>query len=163
MLLAGGKGTRLKPLTNNSAKPAVPFGGKYRIIDFVLSNCRNSGIETIGILTDHMPLVLYSHLGGGANWDTNNKKGGVSFLPEYQRREKGLEWKQGTSHAVYQYIEFIEQSSPDYVLVLSADQVYKMDYSIMLDQHIKTNADCTIAVVEVPWEDANRFGIIKMD
>ncbi|WP_342431723.1 glucose-1-phosphate adenylyltransferase [Neobacillus sp. FSL H8-0543] len=159
MLLAGGKGTRLKPLTNNSVKPAVPFGGKYRIIDFALSNCKNSGIETVGILTDYRPLVLYSHLGIGSSWAMNEKKGGVTFLPEYLRKGGG----QGTSHAVYQYIEFIELYSPKYVLILSADQVYKMDYSLMLEQHIETQADCTIAVVEVPWEEANRFGIIKLD
>jgi glucose-1-phosphate adenylyltransferase len=163
MLLAGGKGTRLKPLTNNSVKPAVPFGGKYRIIDFALSNCKNSGIETVGILTEYRPLVLYSHLGKVSNWDANDRNGGVTILPACQRRDTGLEWGEGTSHAVYQYIEYIEQYSPDYVLILSADQVYKMDYSLMLKQHIETKADCTIAVVEVPWEEANRFGIIKLD
>jgi glucose-1-phosphate adenylyltransferase len=159
MLLAGGKGTRLKPLTNNCVKPAIPFGGKYRIIDFALSNCKNSGIETVGIVTHFRPLILYSYLGKNANWDLMAKKGGVTFLPEYNKKGE----VEGTSHAVYQYIEFIEQNSPEYVIILSADQVYKMDYLLMLEQHIETRADCTIAVVEVPRDEASRFGIIKMD
>lgn len=163
LLLAGGKGTRLKPLTNTIVKPAVPFGGKYRIIDFALSNCKNSGIENVGILTHHSPLALHSHLGNGSDWNLNERSDGLTMLSQYQRGHKGIELYEGTSHAVYQNIEYIEQYSPDYVLILSADQIYKMDYSLMLKQHIETNAECTVAIVEVPWEEANRFGLIKMD
>ncbi|MCL6572695.1 MAG: NTP transferase domain-containing protein [Bacillus sp. (in: Bacteria)] len=163
MILAGGKGARLDQLTNTIVKPAIPFGGKYRIIDFALSNCKNSGIETIGVLTQYKPLILHKHLGNGSHWNLDNRKGGLTILPPYQRDYKEVEWYDGTSHAVFQNIEFIEQNSPDYVLILSADQVYKMDYSLMLEQHILTNADCTIAVAEVSWEEANQFGLIKFD
>jgi glucose-1-phosphate adenylyltransferase len=163
MLLAGGKGTRLNQLTNNIVKPAVPFGGKYRIIDFSLSNCKNSGIDTIGILTQYKPLVLHSHIANGSQWGLNDKNRGLTILPPYQRDDSGVEWYEGTSHAVFQNIEFIEQYNPEYVLILSGDQIYKMDYKLMLQQHIETNADCTIAVVKVPWEDANRFGLIKIE
>ena len=163
LLLAGGRGTRLNLLTKSIVKPAVPFGGKYRIIDFVLSNCKNSGIETVGILTQYRPYVLHSHLGSCSYWNLYNRYGGLTILPPFQRNSSGVEWYEGTSHAVFQNIEFIEQHKPEHVLILSADQIYKMDYSVMLEQHIETNADCTIAVVEVPWEDASRFGLIKMD
>ncbi|MEH7084956.1 glucose-1-phosphate adenylyltransferase [Neobacillus drentensis] len=163
LLLAGGKGTRLNLLTKSLVKPAVPFGGKYRIIDFALSNCKNSGIETVGILTQYRPYVLHSHLGHCSYWNLYNRYGGLTILPPFQRNSSGVEWYEGTSHAVFQNIEFIEQHKPEHVLILSADQIYKMDYSLMLEQHIETNADCTIAVVEVPWEDAGRFGLIKME
>ncbi|MEH7505116.1 glucose-1-phosphate adenylyltransferase [Neobacillus drentensis] len=163
LLLAGGKGTRLNLLTKSLVKPAVPFGGKYRIIDFALSNCKNSGIETVGILTQYRPYVLHSHLGHCSYWNLYNRYGGLTILPPFQRNNSGVEWYEGTSHAVFQNIEFIEQHKPEHVLILSADQIYKMDYSLMLEQHIETKADCTIAVVEVPWEDASRFGLIKMD
>jgi glucose-1-phosphate adenylyltransferase len=162
LLLAGGKGTRLNLLTKSLVKPAVPFGGKYRIIDFALSNCRNSGIETVGILTQYRPYVLHSHLGHCNYWNLYNQYGGLTILPPFQRNS-GVEWYEGTSHAVFQNIEFIEHHNPEHVLILSADQIYKMDYSLMFQQHIETNADGTIAVVEVPWEDASRFGLIKMD
>jgi len=163
LLLAGGKGTRLNLLTKSLVKPAVPFGGKYRIIDFALSNCKNSGIETVGILTQYRPYVLHSHLGLCSYWNLYNRHGGLTILPPFQRNNSGVEWYEGTSHAVFQNIEFIEQQKPEHVLILSADQIYKMDYSLMLEQHIDTNADCTIAVVEVPWEDAGRFGLIKLE
>jgi glucose-1-phosphate adenylyltransferase len=163
LLLAGGKGTRLNLLTKSLVKPAVPFGGKYRIIDFALSNCRNSGIETVGILTQYRPYVLHSHLGSCSYWNLYNRYGGLTILPPFQRNNSGVEWYEGTSHAVFQNIEFIDTHKPEHVLILSADQIYKMDYSLMLEQHIETKADCTIAVVEVPWEDASRFGLIKMD
>ncbi|MBV7508479.1 glucose-1-phosphate adenylyltransferase [Bacillus sp. sid0103] len=163
LLLAGGKGTRLNLLTKSLVKPAVPFGGKYRIIDFALSNCKNSGIETVGILTQYRPYVLHSHLGHYSYWNLYSRYGGLTILPPFQRNNSGVEWYEGTSHAVFQNIEFIEQQNPEYVLILSADQIYKMDYSLMLEQHIETKADCTIAVVEVPWEDASRFGLIKID
>jgi glucose-1-phosphate adenylyltransferase len=163
LLLAGGKGTRLNLLTKSLVKPAVPFGGKYRIIDFTLSNCKNSGIETVGILTQYRPFVLHSHLGQCNYWNLYSRFGGLTILPPYQRNNSGVEWYEGTSHAVFQNIEFIEQHKPEHVLILSADQIYKMDYSLMLEQHIETKADCTIAVVKVPWEDASRFGLIKID
>jgi glucose-1-phosphate adenylyltransferase len=163
LLLAGGKGTRLNLLTESLVKPAVPYGGKYRIIDFALSNCKNSGIETVGILTQYRPYVLHSHLGHCSYWNLYNRCGGLTILPPFQRNNSGVEWYEGTSHAVFQNIEFIDSENPEHVLILSADQIYKMDYSLMLEQHIETKADCTIAVVEVPWEDASRFGLIKMD
>lgn len=161
--VAGGKGTRLNQLTNTIVKPAMPFGGKYRIIDFALSNCKNSGIETVGILTQYRPLALHSHLNRLNHWNLFDRNGGITILPPFQRSDTGVEWYGGTSHAVYQNIEFIDQYCPDDVLILSADQVYKMDYTLMLQQHIETKADCTIAVKEVPWEDANRFGLIKTE
>ena len=163
LLLAGGKGTRLNLLTKTLVKPAVPFGGKYRIIDFALSNCRNSGIETVGILTQYRPYELHAHLGRCNDGNYYNRYGGLTILPPYQRSDSGVEWYEGTAHAVFQNIEFIEQYNPENVLVVSGDQIYKMDYSIMLKQHLETNADCTIAVVEVPWADANRFGLMRMD
>ncbi|MBT2724795.1 glucose-1-phosphate adenylyltransferase [Bacillus sp. ISL-46] len=163
MLLAGGRGTRLNLLTKSLVKPAVPFGGKYRIIDFALSNCKNSGIETVGILTQYRPYVLHSHLGHCNYWNLYNRYGGLTILPPFQRSNSGVEWYEGTSHAVFQNIEFIEQHKPEHVLILSADQIYKMDYSLMLEQHIETKADGTIAVVEVLWEDASRFGLVKID
>ncbi|WP_066066701.1 glucose-1-phosphate adenylyltransferase [Neobacillus soli] len=163
MLLAGGKGTRLNLLTNTIVKPAVPFGGKYRIIDFALSNCKNSGIDTVGILTQYRPYILHAHLRNCSYWNQPASFGGLTILPPYQRDDSGVEWYEGTSHAVFQNIEFIEQHHPDFVLILSADQVYKMNYTLMLEQHIETKADCTIAAVKVPWEEAHRFGLIKRD
>ena len=164
LMLAGGKGTRLNLLTKTLVKPAVSFGGKYRIIDFALSNCRNSGVETVGILTQYRPYELHTHLSRCNDWKHySHQFGGLTILPPYQRSDSNVEWYEGTSHAVFQNIEFIEQYNPDYVLILSADQIYKMDYSLMLEQHIESKADCTIAVVKVPWEDANRFGTIKID
>jgi glucose-1-phosphate adenylyltransferase len=162
LIIAWGKGTRLNRLTQSVVKPAVPFGCKYRIIDFTLSNCRNSGIDTVGILTQYKPLSLHSYLGNGSHWDLNHWNGGLTILPPYQQNTEGINWYEGTSHAVFQNIEFIEQNSPEYVLVLAADHIYKMDYRLMLEQHIKTKADCTVSVIEVPWEDANRFGVTKV-
>lgn len=163
LLLAGGKGTRLAQLTSTIVKPALPFGGKYRIIDFALSNCKNSGIDTVGVLTQYHPLALHAHLANNKLSNLFGRSGSLTILPPYQRNENGIQWFEGTSHAVYQHIEFIDECNPDDVLILSTDQVYKMDYSLMLEQHKETHADCTIAAVEVPWEEASRFGIIKMD
>ena len=162
MLLAGGQGSRLGVLTKNVAKPAVPYGGKYRIIDFPLSNCTNSGIDTVGVLTQYRPLELNSYIGSGAPWDLDLSNGGVFVLPPYQTGETG-EWYRGTANAIYQNIAFIQQYNPDYVLVLSGDHIYKMDYNAMLDHHIRHGADATIAVREVPWEEAPRFGIMNTD
>lgn len=163
MLLAGGKGTRLNLLTSNIVKPAMPYGGKYRIIDFALSNCKNSGIPTVGVLTQYRPHILHSYLANCSYWGSNNRFEGLTILPPFQRDDTGIEWYEGTSHAVFQNIEFIEQFNPEYVLVLSGDQIYKMDYTVMIEQHMETNADCTIGVVEVLWRDASRFGLVKMD
>jgi glucose-1-phosphate adenylyltransferase len=160
MLLAGGKGSRLNELTKDLAKPAVPFGGKYRIIDFPLSNCTNSGIETVGVLTQYQPLVLNSYIGIGSAWDLDRKNGGVTVLPPYSVSSE-VRWYTGTASAVYQNINYIEQYDPNYVLILSGDHIYKMDYSKMLDFHILKNADVTISVIEVPWEEASRFGIMN--
>ncbi len=160
MILAGGKGGRLSLLTKNVAKPAVYFGGKYRIIDFVLSNCSNSGIDTVGVLTQYKPLVLNSYIGIGSPWDLDRHKGGVTLLPPYVN-EKGGEWYKGTANAIFQNINFIDEQDPDYVVVLSGDHIYKMDYSKMLDYHKEKSADATIAVIEVPWEEAGRFGIMN--
>ncbi|MGG3739412.1 glucose-1-phosphate adenylyltransferase [Aeribacillus pallidus] len=160
MLLAGGKGSRLNELTKDLAKPAVPFGGKYRIIDFPLSNCTNSGIETVGVLTQYQPLVLNSYIGIGSAWDLDRKNGGVTVLPPYSVSSE-VRWYTGTASAVYQNINYIEQYDPKYVLILSGDHIYKMDYSKMLDFHISKNADVTISVIEVPWEEASRFGIMN--
>lgn len=160
MLLAGGQGSRLGVLTRNLAKPAVPFGGKYRIIDFPLSNCVNSGIETVGVLTQYQPLLLNEYIGNGQPWDLDSRTGGVHVLPPYQR-SKGADWYKGTANAIYQNIPFIERYDPDYVVVLSGDHIYKMDYSQMLAYHKEMNADCTIAVMEVPMEEASRFGILN--
>ncbi|MBE6760471.1 MAG: glucose-1-phosphate adenylyltransferase [Ruminococcaceae bacterium] len=160
MLLAGGQGSRLYTLTKNVAKPAVPFGGKYRIIDFPLSNCVNSGIDTVGVLTQYIPLVLNDYIGTGSAWDLDTMNGGVHVLPPYQRA-KGGDWYKGTANAIYQNIPFMERYDPEYVVILSGDHIYKMDYSEMLDAHKKANAACTIAVIEVPWEEASRFGILN--
>lgn len=160
MLLAGGQGSRLKVLTEKTAKPAVPFGGKYRIIDFTLSNCVNSGIDTVGILTQYQPLELNAYIGNGQPWGLNHNFGGAHVLPPYAKSEKS-EWYKGTANAIYQNIHFIEQYSPEYVLVLSGDHIYKMDYAKMLEHHKKTDADCTIAVREVPLSEASRFGIMN--
>lgn len=160
MLLAGGQGSRLYTLTKNVAKPAVPFGGKYRIIDFPLSNCVNSGIDTVGVLTQYIPLVLNGYIGTGGPWDLDTMYGGVHILPPYQR-QKGGDWYKGTANAIYQNIPFIERYDPEYVVILSGDHIYKMDYSKMLDAHKKANAACTIAVYEVPMEEASRFGILN--
>ncbi|MCI9403071.1 MAG: glucose-1-phosphate adenylyltransferase [Oscillospiraceae bacterium] len=163
MLLAGGQGSRLKALTSKVAKPAVPFGGKYRIIDFPLSNCINSGIDTVGVLTQYKPLELNAYIGNGQPWDLDRSDGGVHVLPPYvQEDEKGT-WYKGTANAIYQNIGFLEQYDPEYVLILSGDHIYKMDYSQMLDHHKATKAACTISVMEVPMEDASRFGIMNVD
>lgn len=162
MLLAGGQGSRLGVLTKNTAKPAVPFGGKYRIIDFPLSNCTNSGIDTVGVLTQYKPLKLNSYIGIGQPWDLNRLNGGLTILPPYMKQSMG-EWYSGTANAIYQNIEFIETYQPEYVLILSGDQIYKMDYSAMLRYHETKKADVTIAILEVPWEEANRFGIMNTD
>ena len=160
MLLAGGQGSRLGILTKNVAKPAVPYGGKYRIIDFPLSNCTNSGIDTVGVLTQYRPLELNAYIGSGAPWDLDISNGGVFVLPPYQTGSSG-EWYRGTANAIYQNMAFIEQYHPDYVLILSGDHIYKMDYNAMLDYHIRHGADATIAVREVPWDEASRFGIMN--
>lgn len=160
MLLAGGQGSRLGILTKKLAKPAVPFGGKYRIIDFTLSNCSNSGISTVGVLTQYQPLILNSYIGIGSHWSLDKKAGGVTVLPPYVKNNGG-EWYKGTADAICQNIEFIDQYDPAYVLVLSGDHIYKMDYSLMLDYHMKKDADATIAVIEVPWEETSRFGIMN--
>ncbi|MBZ5751607.1 glucose-1-phosphate adenylyltransferase [Metabacillus rhizolycopersici] len=160
MLLAGGKGSRLSSLTKNLAKPAVPFGGKYRIIDFTLSNCTNSGIDTVGVLTQYQPLVLNSYIGIGSVWDLDRKNGGVTVLPPFTESSE-MKWYKGTASAIYQNINYIKQYDPEYVLVLSGDHIYKMDYSEMLDYHIEKNADASISVVEVPWDEASRFGIMN--
>ena len=161
MLLAGGQGSRLYVLTKNVAKPAVPFGGKYRIIDFPLSNCINSGIDTVGVLTQYEPHVLNAYIGAGQTWDLDRLRGGVSVLPPYQG--KTSEWYKGTANAIYQNIPFIADYDPEYVLILSGDHIYKMDYSLMLRRHKATGAACTISVMEVPWEEASRFGIMSVD
>lgn len=160
MLLAGGQGSRLLVLTEKTAKPAVPFGGKYRIIDFPLSNCVNSGIDTVGIMTQYQPLELNDYIGNGAPWGLNRNFGGVHILPPYSKSGKS-EWYKGTANAIYQNIRFINRYNPKYVLVLSGDHIYKMDYSKMLDFHKKNNSECTISVLNVPIEEASRFGIMN--
>lgn len=160
MLLAGGQGSRLYALTQNLAKPAVPFGGKYRIIDFPLSNCINSGIDTVGVLTQYQPMVLNEYLGNGQPWDLDRNDGGVFVLPPYQK-SSGSDWYTGTANAIYQNINFIERYDPSYVLILSGDHIYKMDYEKMLAYHKEKGADCTIAVLQVPLEEASRFGIMN--
>ncbi|WP_270181987.1 glucose-1-phosphate adenylyltransferase [Alkalihalobacillus sp. CinArs1] len=162
MLLAGGQGTRLGKLTTRLAKPAVPFGGKYRIIDFTLSNCSNSGIDTVGVLTQYQPYILNSYIGIGSAWDLDRKNGGVSVLPPFLG-QKGGEWYKGTANAIYQNMYYLRQYDPEYVLVISGDHIYRMDYSEMLDYHEEKGADATIAVLEVPWNEANRFGIMNTD
>ena len=159
MLLAGGQGSRLGILTKNIAKPAVPYGGKYRIIDFPLSNCVNSGIYTVGVLTQYQPLELNDYIGNGHAWDLDRADGGVHILSPYQQI-MGTEWYKGTANAIYQNINFIDRYDPEYVAVLSGDHIYKMDYSKMLSFHKEKNADCTIAMLEVPWEEASRFGLM---
>ncbi|HEX3077582.1 MAG TPA: glucose-1-phosphate adenylyltransferase [Lachnospiraceae bacterium] len=159
MLLAGGEGSRLGVLTKERAKPAVPFGGKYRIIDFTLSNCVNSKIDTVGVLTQYQPLELNDYIGNGAPWDLDRIEGGVHILPPYQKRQCS-DWYKGTANAIQQNIPFIERYNPTYVLVLSGDHIYKMDYSKMLDYHKEKNADCTIAVIEVSLKEASRFGLM---
>jgi len=162
MLLAGGQGSRLGVLTKHRAKPAVTYGGKYRIIDFPLSNCIHSGIDTVGVLTQYEPLELNAYIGTGAPWDLDGITGGAFVLPPYVKGERG-EWYSGTANAIYQNIYFIEQYNPDYILVLSGDHIYKMDYSQMLEAHEDNQADATIAVIEVPMEEASRFGIMNTD
>lgn len=159
MLLAGGQGSRLGILTKNIAKPAVPYGGKYRIIDFPLSNCVNSGISTVGVLTQYQPLELNDYIGNGQAWDLDRANGGVHILSPYQQI-KGTEWYKGTANAIYQNINFIDRYNPEYVAVLSGDHIYKMDYNKMLEYHKENNAACTIAMLEVPWEEASRFGLM---
>ena len=162
MLLAGGQGSRLYALTNNIAKPAVSFGGKYRIIDFPLSNCVNSGIDTVGVLTQYQPLLLNNYIGNGKPWDLDRAFGGVHILPPYQGKNSS-DWYKGTANAIYQNLRFIKQYNPEYVLVLSGDHIYKMNYSLMINYHILNNADCTIAAINVPIEEASRFGILNTD
>lgn len=162
MILAGGQGSRLGILTRNVAKPAVPFGGKYKIIDFPLSNCTHSGIDTVGVLTQYQPLELNTYIGSGQPWDLDRSNGGVYVLPPYTSADKG-EWYKGTANAIYQNLGFIEQFKPKYVVILSGDHIYKMDYSKMVRQHRKAGADATIAVIEVPWDEASRFGIMNTD
>lgn len=162
MLLAGGEGRRLGALTNHLAKPAVHFGGKYRIIDFTLSNCTNSGIDTVGVLTQYQPLVLNSYIGIGSPWDLDRQNGGVSVLPPFVK-QKGGSWYRGTANAIYQNMHFIDKYDPEYVLVISGDHIYKMNYDSMLRYHKERGAEATIAVIEVPWDEASRFGIMSTD
>lgn len=162
MILAGGQGTRLGALTKTIAKPAVPFGGKYRIIDFPLSNCSNSGIDTVGILTQYQPFFLHSYVGIGSPWDLDRKDGGVFVLPPYTH-DAGGEWYKGTADAIYQNIAFVDQYDPVWIVILSGDHIYKMDYNLMLEYHEARDADATLAVIEVPWEDTRRFGIMNTD
>lgn len=162
MLLAGGQGSRLYVLTSEMAKPAVPFGGKYRIIDFPLSNCSNSGIDTVGVLTQYRPLELNSYIGSGQPWDLDDSTGGVHILPPYMD-SKGGTWYKGTANAIYQNIGFVDHYDPEYVVILSGDHIYKMDYSEMVARHKESGAACTISVMEVPWDEASRFGIMSVD
>ena len=162
MLLAGGQGSRLLALTKKNAKPAVSFGGKYRIIDFALSNCANSGIDTVGVLTQYKPLILNSYLGNGEAWDLDRNNGGVHVLPPYET-ENGGSWYLGTADAIYHNIDFVDNYNPEYVVILSGDHLYMMDYSKMLDEHKANNADLTVSVMSVPWEEASRFGIMEAD
>ena len=162
MLLAGGQGSRLGVLTQTVAKPAVSFGGKYRIIDFPLSNCINSGVDTVGVLTQYQPLRLNAHIGIGIPWDLDRAVGGVTLLAPYESA-KGSDWYSGTANAIYQNIEYIDSYHPDYVLILSGDHIYKMDYEVMLDFHKANRADLTVAVMPVPIEEASRFGVMITD
>lgn len=162
MILAGGQGSRLGVLTKSLAKPAVPFGGKYRIIDFPLSNCHNSGLDTVGVLTQYQPFALHNYLGIGSAWDLDRKTGGVFVLPPFVKA-RGGEWYKGTANAIHQNANFIDQFNPEYVLILSGDHIYKMDYCQMLEYHKQKGAEATIAVIEVPWEDASRYGIMNTD
>ena len=161
MLLAGGQGSRLKVLTEKTAKPAVPFGGKYRIIDFPLSNCVNSGIDTVGILTQYQPLELNEYIGNGQPWGLNKTHSCAQVLPPYERHDKKSGWYKGTANAIYQNIDFVDRFNPDYVVILSGDHIYKMDYSAMVEYHEKHGASCTIAVRSVPLAEASRFGILN--
>ena len=160
MLLAGGKGSRLYSLTKSLAKPAIPFGGKYRIIDFTLSNCSNSGIETVGVLTQYQPLVLNSYIGIGSAWDLDRVNGGVTVLPPYSESSE-VKWYTGTASAIYQNQNYLSQYDPEYVLILSGDHIYKMNYEEMLEYHINKQADASISVIQVGWEEASRFGIMN--
>jgi len=160
MLLAGGKGSRLNSLTKELAKPAVPFGGKYRIIDFTLSNCANSGIDTVGVLTQYQPLLLNSYIGIGSAWDLDRKDGGVTVLPPYAESSE-VKWYTGTASAIFQNVNYLKQYQPEYVLILSGDHIYKMNYESMLEYHIEKRADATISLIEVPWAEASRFGIMN--
>lgn len=162
VILAGGKGTRLGKLTHNQAKPAVPFGGRYRIIDFTLSNCVNSGVKNIGVITQYQPLNLNEHIGNGASWGLDDLNAEVTILQPYSNNE-GSKWFEGTAHAIYQNIGYIDQMDPEYILILSGDHIYKMDYEAMLDQHKETGASLTVAVIDVPWDEASRFGIMNTD
>ena len=162
MLLAGGQGSRLYALTNKIAKPAVTFGGKYRIIDFPMSNCVNSGIDTVGVMTQYQPLILNEYIGNGEPWDLDRAYGGVHILSPYQAKT-GSEWFKGTANAIYQNISFIKRYNPQYVLILSGDHIYKMDYSKMIERHKKTDAACTIAAIKVPIKEASRFGVLNVD
>ena len=162
MILAGGQGSRLGLMTKQMAKPAVPFGGKYRIIDFALSNCCNSGIDTVGILTQYKPQMLNAHIGIGTPWDFDRVHGGIATLPPYMT-EVGGDWYKGTANAIYQNLNYLDGYNPEYVLVLSGDHIYKMDYRKMLKHHIETSADATIAVIDVPLSEASRFGIMNTD
>jgi len=163
MLLAGGQGSRLYVLTSDVAKPAVPFGGKYRIIDFPLSNCTNSGIDTVGVLTQYKPLELNSYIGSGQPWDLDRLDGGVHILPPYMQEGERGSWYKGTANAIYQNIGFVDMYDPDYVVILSGDHIYKMNYDKMLEAHKAAGAACTISVLEVPWDEASRFGIMAVD
>jgi len=162
MILAGGQGSRLYVLTSKIAKPAVPFGGKYRIIDYTVSNCVNSGFDTVGVLTQYQPLLLNEYIGNGQPWDLDRLEGGVTILPPYQKNF-GSDWYTGTANAVYQNMHYVERFNPDYVIVLGGDHIYKMDYSLMLEYHKEKDADCTIAVIDVPIEEASRFGIMNIN
>lgn len=162
MLLAGGQGSRLYVLTEKNAKPAVTFGGKYRIIDFPLSNCVHSGIDTVGVLTQYMPMMLNEYIGNGQPWDLDRQYGGVMVLPPYQDKKRA-DWYRGTANAIYQNLNFIDRYDPDYVLILSGDHIYKMNYAKMLEFHKEKGADCTIAVIDVPLSEASRFGIMYAD
>lgn len=162
MLLAGGQGSRLYVLTGEMAKPAVPFGGKYRIIDFPLSNCANSGIDTVGVLTQYRPLELNAYVDNGQTWDLDSSTGGVHILPPYQSAAGGT-WYKGTANAIFQNIAFVDRYDPEYVVILSGDHIYKMDYSRMVKRHRESGAACTISVMEVPWAEASRFGIMNVD
>lgn len=162
MILAGGQGSRLGVLTKGNAKPGVPFGGKFRIIDFVLSNCKRSGIDTVGVLTQYKPLVLNKYLANGSSWDLDSYHGGLYILPPYVTEEGG-NWYEGTADAIFQNIDYLEQYKPDYVLVLSGDHIYNMDYRNMLEEHKKHGGALTIGVLKVPWEEASRFGVLKID
>ena len=162
MLLAGGQGSRLGVLTQKVAKPAVAFGGKYRIIDFPLSNCINSGIDTVGVLTQYQPLRLNTHIGIGIPWDLDRNEGGVTVLPPYEKSTNS-EWYTGTANAIFQNLDYMQQYNPDYVLILSGDHIYKMDYEVMLNYHKANKADVTIACMPVPMEEASRFGIMVTD